>query len=99
MRLLTFNAPRVHFPVIRIGDKNDDKSTDEYHEAMADVKHHIKSNPETWRSRSSLMAIIEMEYSELMTAKSDGSKSKIERELAELAAACVCELHRLKSMK
>lgn len=45
-----------------------------------------------------LMSIVEMEYKELMTEKADGSHHGIEKELTDLAAACICALRKMKSM-
>ena len=48
--------------------------------------------------RDSHYQIVEMEYKELMTEKADGSHHGIEKELTDLAAACICALRKMKSM-
>lgn len=44
------------------------------------------------------MSVVEMEYKELMDHKASGSRSGMEKELTDLAAACICALHKMKSM-
>ena len=41
---------------------------------------------------------IEMEYKELMEKKAYGSRAGIEKELTDLAAACICALKKIKHM-
>lgn len=97
-------SPRVHLPRISIGGKHDrdHDRNDEYDSIMEHVESRAKHYPKTWDSHigksGGRMAIVEMEYSELMSVKSSGSHAEIERELLDLAAACICALHKMKSM-
>lgn len=65
----------------------------EYGSALARVKERLHKHPSTWvahgTSKSGLMAIVAMEYQELMEAKASGDEKHIEKELCDLAAACI----------
>lgn len=65
----------------------------EHMESVAAIHHRLKNHPPTWdaygTSKSDLMAIISMEYQELMQAKASGDDEAIEKEACDLAAACV----------
>lgn len=60
---------------------------------MAEVRERLANPPSSWRSyaghQNEVMAIIEMEYRELVQAKASGDKKSIRRELGDLAAACI----------
>lgn len=69
------------------------------HPVLHEVREHLADPPATWRAYAGqpneMMAIIEMEYRELVQAKSSGDTKAIKQELVDLAAACV---HAAKSM-
>lgn len=66
--------------------------------AMAEVRERLANPPATWRAYAghsgAMMAIVEMEYKELMAAREGGTSKDVEKELTDLAAAC---LNALKS--
>lgn len=83
-----YKMPRVKLPRIVLGSDSDcehDPVFDHVHERM---EHH----PTTWDSHmgthEGAMAIVEMEYKELMARKAEGAKAGIKKELTDLAAAC-----------
>ena len=69
---------------------------------MADVHQRMEQPPSTWAAYSSksggMMSIVEMEYRELMEKKAEGSHTGVEKELTDLAAACICALKKMKAM-
>ena len=96
---------REHFPRVVIGGNGHDRDYDRDHEhdaVMGSVIERTKHYPKTWDAHidkpGGLMSIVEMEYKELMTEKADGSHHGIEKELTDLAAACICALRKMKSM-
>lgn len=76
-----------------MGVMHHDQYAGEYGSAMARVKERLHKHPSTWAahgtSKSGLMAIVAMEYQELMEAKASGDEKHIEKELCDLAAACI----------
>ncbi|UPT52982.1 hypothetical protein [Hafnia phage yong3] len=74
----------------------------EHGSIMAAIEARMENPPHTWAAHhgkaGGMMSIVEMEYMELMDAKSSGSKHSIEKELADLAAACMCALKKMKDM-
>lgn len=64
-----------------------------YGDSVEEVLDELANPPRTWASYGTniadLMAIIAMEYQELMAAKAEGNEKKIEEELEDLAAACI----------
>lgn len=100
-----YHLPRVHLPRVVIGGNGHDGDYDRDHEhdaVMGSVLERTKHYPKTWDAHidkpGGLMSIVEMEYKELMTEKADGSHHGIEKELTDLAAACICALRKMKSM-
>lgn len=100
-----YHLPRVHLPRVVIGGNSHDRDYDRDHEhdaVMGSVIERTKHYPKTWDAHidkpGGLMSIVEMEYKELMTEKADGSHHGIEKELTDLAAACICALRKMKSM-
>lgn len=69
---------------------------------MAEVHERMVEHPSTWHDylgkTDGMMSIIEMEYKELMEKKAYGSRAGIEKELTDLAAACICALKKIKHM-
>lgn len=59
----------------------------------------LENPPATWSAYAghpnSVMAIIDMEHQELAYAKASGDPVAIEKELVDLAAACICALNAL----
>ncbi|QIN92515.1 hypothetical protein [Phage NBSal001] len=108
IKIAGYSIPRIHLPRIVIGSHEDKKHDDhhygdhEHGSAMADVHERISKPPHTWKEYQDkpggLISIVEMEYKELMAEKADSSKSGIEKELTDLAAACICALKKMKSM-
>ena len=108
IKIAGYKLPRIHLPRIVIGsDKEKDhdgyRYADHEHDtAMGNVHERIKNPPHTWEAYhdkpGGLMAIVEMEYKELMAEKAESSKHGIEKELTDLAAACICALKKMKSM-
>ncbi|UGL62517.1 hypothetical protein JLBYU41_66 [Escherichia phage JLBYU41] len=105
IRVAGYHLPRVHLPRVVIGGKDNDGDYDRDHEhdsVMGSVIERTKHHPKTWDAHidkpGGLMSIVEMEYKELMTEKADGSHHGIEKELTDLAAACICALRKMKSM-
>lgn len=107
IKIAGYRLPRVLLPrlVIKTGEKDHDdyhSGDHEYGAAMADVHERIKYPPQTWAAYhdkpGGLMSVVEMEYKELMDHKASGSRSGMEKELTDLAAACICALHKMKSM-
>ncbi|QHR65790.1 hypothetical protein H1N92_gp75 [Escherichia phage aaroes] len=100
-----YHLPRVHLPRVVIEGNGHDRDYDRDHEhdaVMGSVIERTKHHPKTWDAHidkpGGLMSIVEMEYKELMTEKADGSHHGIEKELTDLAAACICALRKMKSM-
>lgn len=100
-----YHLPRVHLPRVVIGGNVNDRDYDRDHEhdaVMGSVIERTKHYPKTLDAHidkpGGLMSIVEMEYKELMTEKADGSHHGIEKELTDLAAACICALRKMKSM-
>lgn len=79
-----------------------DSYASEHGSVMATIKERMENPPHTWASYhgkpGGMMSIVEMEYTELMDAKSSGSKHSIEKELTDLAAACMCAIKKMKDM-
>lgn len=104
IRYAGYKIPRIHLPRVSIGnDDHDDYERDSKHDSvMGSVMERTKHYPKTWDAHidkpGGLMSIVEMEYKELMTEKADGSHHGIEKELTDLAAACICALRKMKSM-
>lgn len=71
----------------------------EHHHAVREVMERVKDHPASWEpyigQDGGAVAIVKMEYAELMEAKSSGSKHAMRKELEDLAAACI---HALKTM-
>lgn len=71
----------------------------EHGSVMANVHERLENPPHTWASYhdkpGGLIAIVEMEYRELMEEKAEGSHSGIKKELTDLAAACICALKKM----
>lgn len=108
IKIAGYRMPRIHLPRIVIGS-DEEKDHDDYHSrthehdpVMADVHGRVSKPPHTWQAYrdkpGGMMEIVEMEYKELMAEKATTSKSGIEKELTDLAAACICALHKMKSM-
>lgn len=70
------------------------------HAIMADVQKHMENPPHSWKAYADqpggALAIVEMEYRELMQAIATGNKADIELELFELAAASMMALKKMK---
>ena len=105
IRVAGYHLPSVHLPRVENGGKGHDGDYDREHEhdsVMGSVIARTKHYPKTWDAHidkpGGLMSIVEMEYKELMTEKADGSHHGIEKELTDLAAACICALRKMKSM-
>lgn len=85
----------------RRGRDRHDYGDHEHGAAMAEVMDRTKHYPKTWAAHidkpGGLMAIVEMEYKELMAEKASGSHHEIVDELTDLAAACICAIHEMKS--
>lgn len=68
---------------------------------MESIHERIESPPATWKAYESRsggsMAIVEMEYRELMRANEEGSRADVEKELIDLAAACANALYETKA--
>lgn len=79
-----------------------DSYAGEHGTTMAHVKSRMENPPHTWAAYhdkpGGMMSIVEMEYRELMEKKTEGSTSGIEKELTDLAAACICALKKMKAM-
>lgn len=108
IKIAGYRMPRINLPRIVIGS-HEGKDHDGYHSrthehgsAMADVHERISNPPHTWEAYhdkpGGMMSIVEMEYKELMAEKANSSKHGIEKELTDLAAACICALKKMKSM-
>ncbi|HAK2374335.1 TPA: hypothetical protein H1940_004767 [Salmonella enterica] len=108
IKIAGYRMPRIHLPRIVIGS-HEEKDHYGYHSrahehvsAMAGVHERISNPPHTWEAYhdkpGGMMSIVEMEYKELMEMKEGGSRHKIEKELEDLAAACICALEKMKSM-
>lgn len=108
IKIAGYKMPRIHLSRVVIGS-HEEKDHDSYHygshehgAVMADVHERISNPPRTWEAYhdkpGGMMSIVEMEYKELMTEKADSSKHGIEKELTDLAAACICALKKMKSM-
>lgn len=105
IRVAGYHLPSVHLPLVVIGGNGYDGDYDRDHEhdsVMGSVIERTKHYPKAWDAHidkpGGLMSIVEMEYKELMTEKADGSHHGIEKELTDLAAACICALRKMKSM-
>ena len=105
IRYAGYKIPRIHLPRVLIGsdDHDDDYERDSKHDSViGSVMERTKHYPKTWDAHidkpGGLMSIVEMEYKELITEKADGSHHGIEKELTDLAAACICALRKMKSM-
>lgn len=97
MKIISYRMPRVSMPVIVIGEHHgDDHVMDLVRERMAD-------HPQTWdeyKGKSDgAHSIIDMEYRELIEKRSSGSRSGIEKELTDLAAACMYALKKMTGSK
>lgn len=101
--------PRKKLPRVtlaRISFDDDDSGHEDpdhkHHGAMKEVADRMEDHPKTWDAYidqpGGMMSIVEMEYSELMEKKADGSRAGIEKELTDLAAACICALNKMKTM-
>lgn len=103
----------VALPYYRVGHHDHDKEEYRDHDGflvrsheslpvMADVHERMEDPPHTWAAYrdkpGGRMTIVEMEYQELMTAKAEGSKAGMIKELTDLAAACICAIEKMKSM-
>lgn len=98
-----YSLPRVHLPRISIDNNRDEhKDVHDHDPIVSHVKRRVNDPPESWESysdsKSGAMSIVEMEYNELMAKKSEGSHAGMEKELTDLAAACISALHKFKSM-
>jgi len=64
-----------------------------YGDSVDEILDELVRPPASWAAygtdHAGLMAIIGMEYAELMAAKAEGNMQKIEEELEDLAAACI----------
>ncbi|AHG23425.1 hypothetical protein O197_09 [Edwardsiella phage eiAU-183] len=78
------------------------KHHDSHSAVMESVRERVHEHPATWASHISqpggMMAVVEMEYHELMTKKEQGSREGIEHELVDLAAACIAALEKMHKM-
>lgn len=98
--------PRVTMARITFGDDGSEHEEPDHkhkhHQAMKEVADRMEDHPKTWDAYidqpGGMMSIVEMEYSELMEKKADGSRAGIEKELTDLAAACICALNKMKTM-
>lgn len=103
----------IALPYYKVGRDDDEYEEEKHHDGissrshesvsvMADVHERMEYPPHTWASYDGkpggMMAIVEMEYRELMECKAEGHKAGIEKELTDLAAACLCALEKMKSM-
>lgn len=102
IRIAGYKLPKIALPRVVIGS-HEDKHHDDYHlrdhehdSIMGNVHERISNPPHTWAAHydkpGGMMAIVEMEYKELMDRKESGAKAGIEKELTDLAAACICAL-------
>lgn len=105
LKVAGYHLPRVRLPRITYGESDHDRNHKRYHEddsVMAEVHERMVEHPSTWYEylgkTDGMISIIEMEYRELMEKKSYGSRADIEKELTDLAAACICALKKLKHM-
>lgn len=102
--------PHMALPRIVIGSHKEEK---EYHDGIYDRDHEshsimgriderIKEPPSTWAAYhgkpGGMMAIVEMEYKELMDAKKEGDHHSVKKELTDLAAACALALKKIDVM-
>jgi hypothetical protein len=96
MKIISYRMPRVSMPVIVIGGHDDDHVMDLVRDRMAD-------HPHTWdeyKGKSDgAHSIIDMEYRELIEKRSSGSRAGIEKELTDLAAACIYALKEMTGSK
>lgn len=105
--------PKVALPYIKVGSHREheheeyhhDRSHARSHESMAaisDVHERMEQPPHTWEAYhdkpGGMMSIVEMEYRELMECKKEGDRKGVKKELADLAAACICALEKMKDM-
>lgn len=106
IRIGGYRLPRVAIPRITIstGDKDHDKSYDRdtrHHAILSTIDERAKDHPSTWDQYidqpGGMMEIVEMEYAELMEQKSASSRHGVEKELTDLAAACLCALKKMKA--
>lgn len=73
----------------------------EMNPVLLEISERMENPPATWKSyaghSNELMGVIDMEYRELVQAKSGGSTADIEKELTDLAAACAKALTEIKA--
>lgn len=85
-----------------MGVTSHDSYSGKHGTTMAHVQGRMENPPHTWAAYhdkpGGMMSIVEMEYRELMEAKTEGVHSAIEKELTDLAAACMCALKKMKAM-
>lgn len=94
-----YQLPHIVLPRLVIKEKRHDRSTDRDHEhdpIIRRIEHTISRRPESWSGYSDLTGAVIMEYGEFMTCRSDGDQDGMERELIELAAACICAIKEMK---
>lgn len=101
IKLIGYSIPHMRLAVIRHGDDDKCEHYGEHGEVMQRVHSRAKHHPSTWREYidkpGGHMEIVAMEYGELMTQRSSGTREGIEKELTDLAAACVCALKYMRS--
>lgn len=105
LKVAGYHLPRVRLPRITYGESEHErhhKRDHEYDSVMAEVHERMVEHPSTWHNyldkTDGMMSIVEMEYKELMEKKASGSRAGIEKELTDLAAACICALKKIKHM-
>lgn len=106
IRISGYRLPRIAIPRITIhtGDKDHDQSYDRdarHHAILSAIDERAKNHPSTWEQyidqQGGMMDIVAMEYAELMEQRSAGSIHGLEKELTDLAAACLCALKKMKA--
>lgn len=109
VRLATYRLPRLTYSTPENHDYQKEANhyvhysgTDEYDPIMANVHERVKNHSRVMRKhygkRDGLMPLIKMEYDELIADHADGDAYEIEKELYDLAVACICAISEMKSM-
>ena len=100
IKLIGYSIPHMRLAVITHGDGDKCDHYGEHGHIMQRVHKRAKDYPATWREHLAKpgghMEIVAMEYSELMTQRSGGTREGVEKELTDLAAACICALKHMR---
>lgn len=100
-----YKLPRLTLPTIRIGERDHygDKDHDSgYEPIIKRICDRIDHHPDSWKpyilGGESMVGAVEMEYGEMMDYRQRGDLNGVERELVDIAAACMVALKRMKRM-